>query len=325
MGSPRTVVGLLLLLLAGTAAGCTGGVFGGDEEPAEIGVPTWSVGDWWQYAYELPGLPEVTSRLVVTEHDAPGGLYQIGLTSRVEAQRHAVLNHNPFLGRVTTDSLRVYENGVAQPVLNFPIEDGDRWTFDLLGVAGWQAQVTSVSGSEGRERVTIEAEAGPQSLIYVFDAERGFLQRLEWTTNGDLNLRYTLVDSGSDHIGECFFLRAEDLYENTWSSSSGDPEIELRDTFFDAGHPRDGAFDELIYHLTAEVADEVDAAGALTLRDRGSSALLDRTWQAGEQETGTVGTVPSNTGEYSLTVALTGLSEVHLILAGGIEYSWILT
>ena len=57
--------------------------------------------------------------------------------------RHAVVNHNPFLGRVTMDALSVYENGEAQRVFSFPFERDDTWTFTLFA-QDWTATTTLV-------------------------------------------------------------------------------------------------------------------------------------------------------------------------------------
>ena len=54
----------------------------------------------------------------------------VGISSEKEAQRHAVVNHNPFLGRVTFDQLSVYENGEPQRVFNFPW--GTRFPVEVL-------------------------------------------------------------------------------------------------------------------------------------------------------------------------------------------------
>jgi hypothetical protein len=72
-------------------------------------LPEWEVGDQWLYTFITPQFGEDSARLVVAEIDDEEGVYQVGISSEREAQRHAVINHNPFLGRMTLDGLSVYE------------------------------------------------------------------------------------------------------------------------------------------------------------------------------------------------------------------------
>jgi len=52
---------------------------------------------------------------------------------------------------------------------------------------------------------------------------------------------------------------------------------------------------------------------------------LTRAWGAGATEKGTIGTIPSNAGEYSLTVTVRGPeSYVHLKVAGALMFEWTL-
>ena len=69
------------------------------------------------YTFITPEFGEDNARLVVADIREEDGLFMLGISSEGEAQRHAVINHNPFLGRVTMDGLSVYENGDPQPVL----------------------------------------------------------------------------------------------------------------------------------------------------------------------------------------------------------------
>ena len=80
-----------------------------DFEVDSVEKPGWQIGDWWLYTFETAQFGEDTARLVVTEIRDDDGLYMLGISSEREAQRHAVINHNPFLGRVTIDELSVYE------------------------------------------------------------------------------------------------------------------------------------------------------------------------------------------------------------------------
>ena len=58
----------------------------------------------------------MTLRLVVatTDVEEDGTAYMLAISSIGEARRHAVLNHNPFLGRITHEHLSPFENGEAK-------------------------------------------------------------------------------------------------------------------------------------------------------------------------------------------------------------------
>ena len=127
----KTVVGrnmraylLSLLMITVSLAGCisnedntTSGI--GDTTEDDLILPEWQIGDQWLYTFITPQFGEDSTRLVVADVREDDGLFMLGISSEGEAQRHAVINHNPFLGRVTMDGLSVYENGEPQPVFNF--------------------------------------------------------------------------------------------------------------------------------------------------------------------------------------------------------------
>ena len=83
----------------------------GDTTEDELALPDWQIGDQWLYTFITPEFGEDSARLVVADVREDDGLFMLGISSEGEAQRHAVINHNPFLGRVTIDGLSVYENG----------------------------------------------------------------------------------------------------------------------------------------------------------------------------------------------------------------------
>ena len=140
------VIGLSLLMLLLPLSGCLEGprVQSNDSTTEDqLLLPEWEVGDYWLYTFITPQFGEDSARLVVAESDNESGLYQLGISSLRESQRHAVINHNPFLGRVTMDGLSVYENGDPQSVFNFPWSVGDEWSFTLLG-QDWMAETVNI-------------------------------------------------------------------------------------------------------------------------------------------------------------------------------------
>ena len=178
-----------------------------------INAPTWEVGENWLYTFSTPEYSDDTARLVVaSDNEENGTAYMLSISSLTEARRHAVLNHNPFLGRITHSDLSAYENGIPQPVLSFPLESGKSWTYTLFNIE-WSANVVSIE------------------------------ENIE-------QLKMMFVDKGEGYAGDVYFVRGGDLYSNTWQSNG--PDLEIVDSFLVNDHPNDGEWDEMIYFLDAE-------------------------------------------------------------------------
>jgi hypothetical protein len=290
---------------------------GGNSGAERFDVATWEVGDWWLYTFSTPDYSDDTAKLVVASESEEGGsAYMLAISSLTEARRHAVLNHNPFLGRITHSDLSAFENGISQPVLKFPIEMGESWTFALFSTE-WTASVTGVSGNSA----TIAASALDGSrLDYVYDGDVGFFSSFIWKDQtGAERLRMMLSDQGKDHTGDVYFVRGGDLFSETWEDTGTD--LEFRDTFLVSDHPSDGEWDEMIYFIDAECGS--GSAISLTLRDHLSVSALERIWGPGASEMGTLGTIPYPSGEYTLTATFTGGSTfLRVMIAGGITSSW---
>ena len=316
--------GLVLLVLCASLAGCLGGSDGNGDpmgEPDLSLAATWSVGDWWLYTFSTPEWEDDSARLVVAEVDAEDGTaYMLGISSHREARRHAVLNHNPFLGRITHDNLSAYENGVPSPVFSFPLTQGKQWAFTLFG-EDWNTSVTSISS--GIATMYAENSAG-QSILYSYDGWSGFLSSVTWKdVDGTELLKMRLVGSGIDHSGEVWFIRGGDIFSQEWDHDAGAPDVEIQDSFFVSDHPSGDDWDEMIYWLDAEMGGGSSSA-TLTLRDHNSVTALARQWGPGASEQGQMGTIPYPSGEYTLTLTQTSNSYVRLIVAGGITFSWTL-
>ncbi len=308
---------LATLLLAAGMTGCTGS--DGDIDSDSIDVPVWQVGDWWLYTFSTPDYSDDTARLVVaSDEEEDGAAYMLAISSLTEARRHAVLNHNPFLGRVTHSDLSAFENGVARPVLSFPIEKDGTWDFTLFSTE-WTASVIGVTGSTA----IIAGTASDGSRIdYVYDSGVGFFYSFIWTdASGTEQLRMMVVDQGSGHTGDVYFIRGGDLFSDTWGDTGAD--VEVRDTFLVSDHPSDGDWDEMIYFIDAECGSGSSTI-SLTLRDHLSVSALERIWGPGASELGTMGTIPYPSGEYTLTVTFTGSTYLRVRIAGGITESWSL-
>tara|TARA_B100001142_G_scaffold137764_2_gene139277 strand:+ start:12940 stop:13863 length:924 start_codon:yes stop_codon:yes gene_type:complete len=301
-------------------AGCIEtGDSSGTSSSNDIPSPDWEIGDWWLYTFSTPDYSDDTARLVVASDSEEGGTaYMLAISSVGEARRHAVLNHNPFLGRITHENLSTFENGVPQPVLNFPLSKGASWEFGLFSI-DWTANIISISG--GVAVISAISSEG-STLDYVYDSNSRFFKSFIWTdSSGVVQLRMMLADEGTSHSGDVYFVRGGDLYSNIWDESGTD--FEFQDSFFVSGHPNDGEWDEMIYFLDASCGGGSSSI-TLTLRDHSSISALERVWGPGASESGTLGTIPYPSEEYTLTATFTGESYLRLMFAGGITQSWSL-
>jgi len=317
----RTVaVSLTCLMLTCFLAGCIEtGDSSGTSSSNDIPSPDWEIGDWWLYTFSTPDYSDDTARLVVASDSEEGGTaYMLAISSVGEARRHAVLNHNPFLGRITHENLSTFENGVPQPVLNFPLSKGASWEFGLFSI-DWTANIISISG--GVAVISAISSEG-STLGYVYDSNSRFFKSFIWTdSSGVVQLRMMLADEGTSHSGDVYFVRGGDLYSNIWDESGTD--FEFQDSFFVSDHPNDGEWDEMIYFLDASCGGGSSSI-TLTLRDHSSISALERVWGPGASESGTLGTIPYPSEEYTLTATFTGESYLRLMFAGGITQSWSL-
>lgn len=314
---------LSLLMLTVSLAGCIndeGSNIGdiGNTTEDELALPDWQIGDQWLYTFVTPQFGEDSARLVVADVREDDGLFMLGISSEGEAQRHAVINHNPFLGRVTMDGLSVYENGEPQPVFNFPWTVGNTWDFRLLGQQ-WTASTENIYNGE----VTVSAQSDEgHELDYVFTGREGFIKTLVWQDNeGNENLRMNLNQKKTGYSGDVFFYRAGDLHDNMYEEN----DQEIYDSFFDEGYSSSEAWDTLVWYLDVEI-DDKGGSGSLTISDQqDGTSPLSRAWGNGATEKGSFGTIPSKTGEHRITLTLQGeTSFVHLKVAGALVRSWSL-
>jgi len=314
MRKSLSALAVLSIILQG-CMGSTNSILGGDNE---LDVPEWEVGDWWLFTFTTPEFYDDSARLVVAtvDEEEGGTAYMLGISSEEEARRHAVLNHNPFLGRITHSTLGVFENGFEQPVLSFPLSSNS-WTFVLFDV-DWEASSTLEGGMA---YVTASGSDG-SVLTYAYDESVGFITSFVRKDSDGLELlRITLAQSGTGHTGEVHFMRGKDLLSRDYENSG--PNGEVEDSFLVQDHPNDGSWDEMIYLMSAS-AGGGGSTITMTLRDHTSSSVLERFWGPGSSESGTLGTIPSPSGEYTLTASFTGQTELSIMIAGGIGYSWSL-
>jgi hypothetical protein len=305
---------MLLALLAGCVEDNTTSM--GTTEEDDLLLPSWEVGDSWVFTFITPQFGQDTARLVVAEEDDGEGNYIVGISSEREAQRHAVINHNPFLGRIDQQTLGVYEQGEVQSVFSFPWEYDTTWSFSLFG-EDWTAEVVSIYDKEIRVEAT---SSSGHELKYTFSSTIEFLTTFEWVNDeGESQLNMVVSEVKSGYSGDIFFYRARDLLDSTYESNDQD----VYDSFFDSGHPDGSEWDVLVWYIDARISN--GGQGSLAMKDRTGASPLLRAWGSGATEQGAIGTIPSITGEYTLTVQLRGAqSNLHLRVAGALSFQWTL-
>ncbi len=317
---------VLFLLLSLSLAGCLDNDDddGEDTVPKKIEKPQWQIGQNWVYSFNTPEFPELSSRLIVATNDSAN--FQVGVSTLVDARRHAVLNFNPILGRVNMTNMGIYENGESQPFLSFPLEKGKSWEFTLLGVDDWQAQVTDIRiasipglGETVLAEISAQDDSG-NSLVYTYSQEASWLQSFLFTTpGGEKVLEMSLVSYETGFSGAVFFVRGRDLYDQEYYSTSGGPVVDVVDTFVDSGHPKYGDFDELIYYLEVDVGG--NGGGELYLKDHTGESPVIKSYgpNSGEES---LGFIPSRNGNWTLEIAMEGTMYLRMRIAGGITYTW---
>jgi hypothetical protein len=300
---------VVLLLLA---AGCLGASPDGDDGDGAgaIAAPAWETGQWWTYAVVIPEA-EVVTTMVIGDVDETD--YHLGSSRLVDAQRHAVLNHNPALGRIRVADMALYEKNEPQLLLQFPLETGASWNFSLFGVERFDATITAVA--DGRATIVAESPSGDR-LEYVYHRASGWLTSFVHSEAGGELLRMTLVEAGTGYSGEAWFCRGGDLYEGEFSG----PDFEFYDTAFaNDGHVRYGPWSYVVYWLEEDIRS---GSGELVLRDH-DGAQLTRVYAPGNSHQG-LGVVTGASGNWTLQVSLSGNADVRLVVAGAIEYGWTL-
>ncbi len=317
---------VLVLVLAMVLAGCSD--FGGssDDDDDSVGRPTWEVGRYWLYTFNGPDFDEVITRIVVSGEDSDNN-YLLGAANEDDAQLHAVLNLDPMLGRVTKDGMAVYENGEEQFVFQFPLKKGKEWQFDFMGHDGWEARVTDrfEDSKFGSKSVVFKIQAeNPDGyhLDYYYDSKAKWIRWLELSDplNAPL-VTMTLSSFGTGFTGDTYFYRARDLFDSDYHSTSGSPVVDVDDSFLvdEDGHPRYGSWDVLVYHFDIESGSNGD--GFLLLRDRTSSTQASEDIDPDTDKT-VLGTIASESGNWSVVVELDGNVDLHVRIAGGIIYEY---
>jgi hypothetical protein len=289
--------------------------------PDEVSAPTWGKGQYWTYSFKTPEIEDVVSRIVVAGVSDEN--YDVGVASRIDAQRHGVLNFNPMLGRISVEELSVFEKGAPQPLFSFPLKENKQWQFSMFDVNDFKAKVLSIRKIDmpsSGETILVEITAvapGGETLEYTYDRSAEWINSLVLKdTSGNEMLEMNLISHGSGFAGSVYFVRGVDLMKHEYSS----PVVDVQNTLIE-GHPEWGSFDQIIYHF--EVLTEANSGGTLVIKDPTTTTEAMRRVFGPNTFESSLGTIPSDSEQLSVSIALTGDSFLKLRIAGGIEYSWV--
>ncbi|UCE73588.1 MAG: hypothetical protein JSV56_11255 [Methanomassiliicoccales archaeon] len=290
------------------------------QVPSEISLPTWEKGQYWTYSFKTPDTEDLVSRIVVASDD--GTDYQVGVSSRTDAQRHGVLNYNPMLGRVVMEDLGIYEKGIPQSLLSFPLKKGKEWTFTMFGINDLKAYISEIGTADLPDGGTtyivdiLATSPSGERLTYSYDSQAQWIHSLVLEdANGSPQVEMTLVSCGKGFSGDVFFVRGVDLIDQMYTA----PVLQVDNTLIE-GHPDWGPFESLIYHFEVSTGD--GSGGTLILKDPTSSSEAMRRVFGPNIFENSLGTIPSPSEELSTQVTLMGNAYLRLRIAGGIEYVW---
>ena len=296
-----------------TMSGCLGdGLFSSEENTTSIGNPEWEKGDFWEYSVKTINLEISTTMVVSIDNDATD--YYIGAGSLEDAKRHAVLNHNPALGRIQMSDFAIYENNVPQKILDFPLEESKSWSFSLYGENEFITSVISIQN--GKVEISAVSDSGAR-ISYIFDEEARWLSYFEYiNSNGESQLTMNLANYGSGFTGNSYFCRGGDLYDKEFNG----PDVEVYDTVYvNEGHERYGNWNYILYFLEAETGGS--GSGELVLKDQLGTEVLVETFSPGVTRND-LGTVEGDSGNWTFELSLSGEAYVRMRIAGAIQYTY---
>ena len=296
-----------------TMSGCLGeGLFSSEENTTSIGNPEWEKGDFWEYSVKTINLEISTTMVVSIDNDATD--YYLGAGSLEDAKRHAVLNHNPALGRIQMSDFAIYENNVPQKILDFPLEESKSWSFSLYGENEFITSVISIQN--GKVEISAVSDSGAR-ISYIFDEEARWLSYFEYiNSNGESQLTMNLANYGSGFTGNSYFCRGGDLYDKEFNG----PDVEVYDTVYvNEGHERYGNWNYILYFLEAETGGS--GSGELILKDQLGTEVLVETFSPGVTRND-LGTVEGDSGNWTFELSLSGEAYVRMRIAGAIQYTY---
>ena len=303
---------LVAIFFTSTLSGCLGDGFSNNDDKVSVSAPTWTKGDFWEYSVNTANLEVSTTMVVAIDNDATD--YYVGTGSLEDAKKHAVLNHNPALGRVQMADFSVYENNQPQKIIDFPLQISKSWSFSLYGENEFVASVVDIKSSEAE--ISAVSDSGAR-ISYIFDEEARWFSHFEFiNSNGESVLTMDLANYGSGFTGNSYFCRGGDLYDKEFEG----PDLEVYDTVYvNEGHERYGNWNYILYFLEAETGGS--GSGELTLKDHLGTEFLVEAFSPGVNKN-EMGTLEGDSGNWTFEIALSGDSYVRMRIAGAIQYTY---
>ena len=301
-----------MLFLGTTISGCLEKGFSNNTDDIAISSPNWIKSDFWEYSVKTSNLELSTTMVVSIDNDATD--YYVGTGTLEDAKRHAVLNHNPALGRVQMSDFAVYENNEPQKIIDFPLKTSKSWSFSLYGENEFVASVIEIEN--GLAEISAVSDSGAR-ISYIFSQEARWFSYFEFTNaNGEAILSMELANYGTGFTGNAYFCRGGDLYDKEFEG----PDLEVYDTvYISEGHQRYGNWNYILYFLEANTGGS--GSGELTLKDHLGTELLFETFSPGVTKN-EMGSVEGNSGNWTFEIALSGDSYVRMRIAGAIQYTY---
>lgn len=309
----KTITLSIISLFLGTIiSGCLGDGFKSNSNEISISSPNWTKSDFWEYSVKTSNLEVSTTMVVTINNDATD--YYVGAGSLEDAKRHAVLNHNPALGRVQMSDYSVYENNQPQKIIDFPLETSKSWSFSLYGEDEFVASVIGIEN--GLAEISAVSNTGAR-ISYIFSQEARWFSYFEFNNaNGETVLSMELANYGTGFTGNAYFCRGGDLYDKEFEG----PDLEVYDTVYvNEGHERYGNWNYILYFLESNTGGS--GSGELTLKDHTGTELLFETFSPGVTKN-EMGSVEGNSGNWTFEIALSGDSYVRMRIAGAIQYTY---
>lgn len=192
--------------------------------------------------------------------------------------------------------------------------------FDITDFKAKVLSIKKVDLPSSGETILVEISAtspGGENLVYTYDRSAEWINSLVLEdTSGESQLEMNLISHGTGFAGSVYFVRGVDLMKHEYSA----PVVDVQNTLIE-GHPEWGPFDQIIYYF--EVLTEASSGGTLVIKDPTTQTEAMRRVFGPNTFESSLGTIPSDSEQLSVSIALTGDSFLKLRIAGGIEYSWI--
>lgn len=167
-------------------------------------LPTWQVGDWWEYSVKYDSGESYTAKVVVYSED--GGNYLITSDSKDLLMRSA-FDHYPTFGPVKKTNLDHVVHGVDVPFLKFPmrVQTWEQPYRDFTGAFSTQEATLPTGQGPVRGFVTTMTNAadGNTRMVNAWSPITKYFTSFEWDFDGvaPIDVDIKLQKWGTNHTG----------------------------------------------------------------------------------------------------------------------------